>query len=107
MSRYLDRHDWRHYARRVVEVVMAPVVPVQIARHVARPDQQDVAAAHLPLLGRGGRVEVDRRDRVSGLERAHASPARDVEEDAAAGDSALGLVDAVLRGATAGDERGI
>src|SRR4030095_15014763 len=90
--------------RRFVQVEMAPVVPVEVARHVTRADDQQIAATDLHPLGGGGRVEVGRGDRVAGLERAHALPLRDVEEHTTPDDPALGLVDAVLRGAAAGDE---
>src|SRR2546422_6159756 len=44
---------------------------VEIARHVAGADQQQVAALHGDVRGGGGGLEIGHGDRVTRLERAH------------------------------------
>src|SRR6266508_5033213 len=75
--------------------------------HVPRPDQDDVPGLHRHLLLGGAALEVlgvNRRARPQGV---HALVARDVEEDAAADDLVLVVLDAVPRGAGGGDQAGV
>src|SRR5207247_10705482 len=88
-----------------IQIERAPVLLVVIARHVAGADQQQVAALHGDVRGGGGGLEIGGGDRVTRLERAHALVPGDVEQDTPPGDLVARLVDAVLGGAAAGDQR--
>ena len=90
--------------------IIAPAAAMAAERHVSRAHQQRVTAQNPDALGRRGRVEIVRGDRVAGIQPLQLLHARNIEQHASRHDAAgalRDLVDAVPLRAPARDLIGV